>query len=141
MKYILLIFFLVISGENLLGQGLTVYINNKKLATTKISEDPAVISVSRSKYKKASRVTIILDKNSVNTVYKRTLEITGENENLLYQLTDLRSKAGVFKINLVPIKKKLTRQKVLKVYMAEDPANDMMKLPSKRNLLAEIHLK
>ena len=86
-------------------------------------------------------MTLVIGKNSTSSVYKTTLQVTDEDENLLYQQPEPRSKPGIFKINLVPFRRKFLSAGLLKVYLAEDPANDMMKLPSKRNLLAEIHLK
>ena len=141
MKYFILTCLVVFNCCAIKAQNLTVYLNNKKAATISVGEDPVVTNIKVKKYRNTSRLVLALDKQSMKSVYKRTLQVTDENENLLYQLTDSRSNAGVFKINLASLRKKLAGQKVLKVFLAEDPANDMMKLPSKRNYLAELHLK
>lgn len=116
-------------------------INGKKIGEVTITENPAVISVNKMKYKKISNLTLIIKQSSVNNVYKRTLQITDENENQLYEADELRSKVGLYKINLTKIRQQLLKQDIIKVFLAENPANDMMKLPSRRKLLAELHFR
>ncbi len=93
------------------------------------------------KYKKISDLTLIIKQVGVNKVYKRTLQITEENENQLFTINEQRSKVGLYKINLNKMREQLLKQNMLKVFLAEDPANEMMNLPSKRKLLAELHLR
>lgn len=116
-------------------------INGKKIGEVAITKTPAVISVNKMKYKKISNLTLIIKQSSVNNVYKRTLQITDENENQLYEVDELRSKVGLYKINLTKIRQQLLKQDIIKVFLAENPANDMMKLPSRRKLLVELHFR
>lgn len=133
---------LIISG-NVFAQKdvIQLVIGGKKIGEVPITENPAVISVNKMKYKKISDLTLIIKQSGVNKVYKRTLQITDENENQLYGVNEQRSKVGLYKINLTKIRQQLIKQNMLKVFLAEDPANDMMNLPSKRKLLAELHLR
>ena len=69
------------------------------------------------------------------------MEITDAKENILYSINESSSIHGWYKINPASIRAKLLKQEVIKVYLAENPANDMMKVPPGRKLLAKLHLK
>ncbi len=139
----LLVLFTLLFSVKLFAQKdvVTLIIKGKKVGEQNISESPSAISVNKMKYKKISDLTVIIKQSTVNKVYKRTLQITDENESMLFSVNEQRSKVGLYKINLTKIRHQLLQQDIIKVYLAEDPANDMMKLPSKRNLLAELHLR
>ena len=119
----------------------TLTINGKKVGEQIITEDPPVINVSKIKYKKISGLTLMVRQKAVNKIYERTLQITDENESLLFSVNEQRSKIGLYKIDLTKMRKQLLQQDIIKVYLAEDPANEMMRIPSKRQLLAELHLR
>ena len=139
----LLVLFTLLFSVKLFAQKdvVTLIINGKKVGEQNITESPTAISVNKMKYKKISDLTVIIKQSTVNKVYKRTLQITDENESMLFSVNEQRSKVGLYKINLTKIRHQLLQQDIIKVYLAEDPANDMMKLPSRRNLLAELHLR
>ena len=139
----LLVLFTLLFSVKLFAQKdiVTLIINGKKVGEQNITESPAAISINKMKYKKISDLTVIIKQSTVNKVYKRTLQITDENESMLFSVNEQRSKVGLYKINLTKIRHQLLQQDIIKVYLAEDPANDMMKLPSRRNLLAELHLR
>ncbi len=119
----------------------TVVVNGKLFGKAAIGEDPAVINVNKLKYKKVPDLTVMIRQSSVNRIYKRTLQITDEKEQNLFSVPEQRSKIGSYKINLIKVRQQLLKQSIIKVFLAEDPANDMMRIPSKRKLLAELHLK
>ena len=139
----LLVLFTLLFSVKLFAQKdiVTLVINGKKVGEQNITESPSAISVNKMKYKKISDLTVIIKQSTVNKVYKRTLQITDENESMLFSVNEQRSKVGLYKINLTKVRRQLLQQDIIKVYLAEDPANDMMKLPSRRNLLAELHLR
>ena len=116
-------------------------IGGKVIGETTITDNPAPINVNKLKYKKISDLTVIIKQNTVNKIYKRTLQITDENKSLLFSVNEQKIKAGMFKINLTKMRQHLLQQDTIKVYLAEDPANSMMKIPSKRQLLTELHLR
>lgn len=119
----------------------SVIINGKKVGQQAISENPSAINVNKAKYKKISALLVMVKQSTVNNIYKRTLQITDENEGLLFSVNEQKTKTGFFKINLAKTRQQLLGQHVIKVYLAEDPANDMMKMPSKRQLLAALHFR
>lgn len=120
---------------------ISVLINGKKMGETTITDQPAVINIKKIKYKNISAVTIIIKQAMRNDAFKRSIEITDENENSFYKVNELSSKHGWYKINLAPIRSKLLKENVIKVFLDEDPANSMMRIRSSRKLLAEIHFK
>ena len=142
-RFPILILFTLLFSVKLFAQKdvVTLIINGKKVGEQNITESPSAISVNKMKYKKISDLTVIIKQSTVNKVYKRTLQITDENESMLFSVNEQRSKVGLYKINLTKVRHQLLQQDIIKVYLAEDPANDMMKLPSRRNLLAELHLR
>lgn len=119
----------------------TLLIDGKKMGDRVITDSPAIITANKLKYRKASEVILILKQIPVNNIYKKTIQITDENESVLLEANEVRSKPGWYKINIPAIKQKLLNQKIIKVFLAENPANDMMKMLSKRTLLAEVHFK
>ena len=119
----------------------TLTINGKKVGEQTITENPAVINVSKIKYKKISDLTLMIRLKAVNKIYKRTLQITDENESLLFSVNEQKSKVGLYKMDITKMRQQLLQQYIIKVYLAEDPANEMMRIPSKRQLLAELHLR
>ena len=120
---------------------ITVIINGKKAGEKMVAEDPVIVSVNKNRYKKLSGLTVMIRQASVNKIYKRTLQITGANEELLFRVPEQRSKPGSYKINLIKTRTLLLKQDIIKVFLAEDPPNEMMRIPSKRKLLVELHLK
>jgi transposase len=119
----------------------TLIINGKKVGERTVTENSSVINVNKTKYKKISDLTVRVKQATVNKIYKRTLQITDENESLLFTVQEQKTKIGLFKINLTKTRQQLLRQHVIKAYLAEDPANSMMKILSKRQLLAELHFR
>ena len=116
-------------------------INGKAIGEVPITENPAVISVSKVKYKKISELTLIVKQKAVNKIYKRTLQIMDENDTLLFSVNEQKAKIGWYKINLTKMRQQLLQQDIIKVYLAQDPANEMMSIPSKRQLLTVLHLR
>jgi hypothetical protein len=119
----------------------SVSVNGKRPGKIAVAEDPVVTSVNKMQYKKISNLTVTIKQGSVNRIYKRTLQVTDENENLLFKIAEQKSKIGLYKIDLSKKRRLLLKQDIIKVFLAEDPPNDMMRIPSKRKLLAVIHLK
>ena len=126
---------------SVLAQDVSLIINGKKIGERTITDSPSVIDVKKSRYKNITTATVIIKQSTRNNVFKRIIEITDANETILYTINESSSKPGWYKINLTSMRVKLLKQEVIKVYLAENPANDMMKVRSSRKLLAELHLK
>ena len=120
---------------------ITLSVNGKRIGKITVAEDPVVLTVNKIQYKKITNLTITIKQSSVNKVYKRTLQVTDENESLLCNVAEQRAKIGLYKIDITKKLQLLLKQKTIKVFLAEDPPNAMMRIPSKRKLLAEIYLK
>ena len=120
---------------------ITLSVNGKRIGKITVAEDPVVFTVNKIQYKKITNLTITIKQSSVNKVYKRTLQVTDENESLLCNVAEQRAKIGLYKIDITKKLQLLLKQKTIKVFLAEDPPNAMMRIPSKRKLLAEIYLK
>ena len=143
MRKIILTLVVLIFSVNLFAQDdiIRLIINGKTIGQVPITENPAIISVNKLSYKKISDLTLIIKQKVVNKIYKRTLQITDKNESLLFSVNEQRTKAGLYKIDLTKMRQQLLQQDIIKVYLAEDPANAMMRIPSKRQLLTELHLR
>lgn len=120
---------------------ISVIINGKKIGETTISDQPAVIEIKKIKYKNLPAVTLIIKQALRNDAFKRSIEITDENESKLYTVYESSSKQGWYKIKLAAIRSNLLKENLIKVFLDEDPANSMMRIRSSRKLLAVIHLK
>ena len=119
----------------------SVSVNGKRIGKIAVAEDPVIVTVNKMQYKKIPKVSIMIKQSAVNRIYKRTLQVTDENESLLFHIAEQRSKIGLYNVDLTKKRQLLLKQNIIKVFLAEDPPNDMMRIPSKRKLLAEIHLK
>jgi len=120
---------------------LRLVINGEEISKKSETGTPEIIAVDKVKYKKTSYIILILKRFPVNTVYKRSLQITDTNENPLQEISEQKSKVGWFKISLIKIRPLLLKQEIIKVFLLENPANDMMKLPSRKKLLTELHFR
>ncbi|MEO6221302.1 MAG: hypothetical protein ABIO81_12795, partial [Ginsengibacter sp.] len=83
---------------------------------------------------------VLIEQKNPNAAYKRTIELTDENGIRLYTVDESKETSGVYNVGLADICKKLASKKIIKVMFLENPANDMLMLPSKMKQLAEIHL-
>lgn len=142
-KLIFITAFAIMMSANVMAQKniVTLLIDGKKTGERVVTDSPAIITVNKMKYKKVFEITLILKQTPVNNVYKKTIQVTDENESVLFEANELRSKHGWYKIKIAAIKQKLRDQKIIKVLLAENPANGMMKMLSRRTLLAELHFK
>ncbi|MDQ6756004.1 MAG: hypothetical protein M3004_03630 [Bacteroidota bacterium] len=142
-KIIFIAVFLIAAVTNVAAQKniVTLMINGKKIGERTIVDSPAIINVNKMKYKNISDISVIIKQVSVSNIFKRSLQITDDDETQLLSVNETRSKHGVYKIPIAGIRQKIMDQKIIKIFLAEDPANPMMMVRSSRKLLAELHLK
>lgn len=138
MKTFLITVVALLFTGNLIAQDIvSLIINGKKIGQSVVTETPPVINVNKTKFKNIKSLAVTIKQAAANNVYKRTLQITDKNESVLYEINE--SKHGLYKINLTAFGANILKQKIIKVFLAENPANSMMRILSKRTLLAEIH--
>jgi thioredoxin-related protein len=58
----------------------SVSVNGKKIGKIAVADDPVVVNVNKMEFKKVTNLTITIKQSSVNRIYKRTLQITDEND-------------------------------------------------------------
>ena len=143
LKLIFTAAFAIITYANVLAQKnvITLLIGGKKVGERIVTDSPAIITVNKLKYKKVTDITLIIKQSPANNIYKRTLQVTDENESVLFEVNESRLKHNWYAIKVAAIKQKLTDQKIIKVFLAENPANNMMKMLSRRTLLAALYFK
>lgn len=143
MKTILLAVFIVVSAMTLQAQDvLHLSINNKSIGEAPVnSETPMVLQVSKAKYRNIKSLILEYRQTQPVAAYKKSIEITDDKESVLYTGEELSSKPGKFAIVSASSLKKLAKQNILKVYILLNPRNDRMGMPSRRNLVAELHMK
>ena len=105
-----------------------------------VPEKGIQMNLKRSNYATISNITVEVKLQSNSEVYKKNIELNGDNANFTTSASEFK-KSGRYYFNLVPVKKKLLKQKIIKVYLQQNPANSMMMMPSKSTLLAEISFK
>jgi hypothetical protein len=117
---------------------LSAIVNGKKTSEKIITETAGKLTVQRVKYKNVHSLTLVLNHHG-SSVYKRSVEFTNESGTPVYHVQESKSKRGLFIINLSQARHIIAKERLLKLYLLEDPSNDLMALPSRRNLLIEIH--
>lgn len=118
---------------------LSVLINGKKSPETILYDSAVVINVQKSKYKNVSSISLVYREKILPKIYKRSIDITNDSDKLLYHTRESKLKPGLFSMNIVRLRRISVIEKTIKLYLLEDPANDMMALPSRRRLLAVLH--
>ena len=118
----------------------SVLINGKKIGERVIKENADIIQVQKLKFKNVTLLTVVYQQVNMSKVYKRSLEITNQDDSSLYHVQESKLKPGWFRINIPIARKIFLKEKKIKVYLLEDPANDLMALPSRRKLLVELKM-
>ncbi len=140
LNFFLVIVITVFISENIFAQDkVSVIMNNKMVGETVIPENPLILSVSKAKYKNLSKLVLKYTSQNAESPYKRSIEVTDAAENSFYIINE--SKGGLYNINLTSVKNKILAQKVIKIFLIMNPANDRMSMPSTRKLIIELHLK
>lgn len=117
-----------------------IIINGKTIGEVTIAGSPAVVNIDELKYKNVAKAVLNLKQSAVVSAYKRSIQVTDENENELYQVNESKSQPGTYNINTAAIRQKLLNKKMLKVFLLENPVNERMSIPSRRKLMIELHL-
>ena len=116
-------------------------INSRSIGEITIGPTPAIVEAVRSKYKNAKKVELEYRQSMPVAAYKRTLEITDTDEKQICTINESATKPGYYTINSSTTLKKLLKEKVIKVFLLQNPRNERMAMPSRRSLLIEVHMK
>ena len=140
-QFLIVSFLLAISTQMIAQETTTVYINNKKAAQTVIKPDQtkASLLIKKSKYKNYKSIIITVSGEYIGSeVYKRSLEISGENSNII---DETKNKPGHFDISKTGAVKILLAGKTVSLYLLLNPSNPLMTMPSRRVFLGDIMMK
>ena len=141
-KILISVLFVLLVHENIFSQMmLSARIQKKETEKIRVDDEPAIIAFKKSDYKDVCNFDVILVEKNASSAYKRTIELTDGSGSRLYASDESRENPGVYNIDLSVICKKISSQTIIKIMLLENPANDLMMLPSKMKQLAEIHLK
>ena len=117
-------------------------INNKFVGKLSVgSSNPVVLEEKRSRYKAVKKVALDFNQFESAAAYKRTLEITDEQEKSIYTIEESPNKPGYYFITSPSVIKKILKENTIKLYLLQNPKNNRMMMPSRRNLLVELHMK
>ncbi len=141
-KIIISLISILLAQENVFSQMmLSARIQGKETEKIQVDDEPAIVSFKKSDYKDVCKFDLILENKNASSVYKRNIELTDASGTSLFTSDESRENPGVYNIGLSGICKKIASQTIIKIMLLENPANDLMMLPSKMKQLAEIHLK
>ncbi len=120
---------------------LSARIQGKETEKKSLDEGPVSIDINKNDYKGVCNFDLVVEEKNNSSAYRNTIEIEDSNGSKLYSADESENNPGVFKINPADKCKLITSQKMLKIVLFQNPANDKMMMPSRRKQLAEVHLK
>ena len=120
----------------------SVFINGVKKAEyiTKTDETTGSINLKKSDCKKTKQLTVQIKGEHIgSTIYKRTVEVTGNADQSLLKVPETAGMPGQF--ILTKLKSMLVKGTPLKLYLLMNPADDRSMIPSKRIYMGTIAAK
>ena len=117
---------------------ISAIVDGKKTHEKVITDTPPILTIRRAKFKNVHSLVLVC-RLPVNKVYKRSVDFANQDDLTVYQIQESKLKPGSFIINVIMAHRIIAKQKIVKVYLNEEPSNDLMALPSHRKLLIEIH--
>lgn len=129
---ILLLFFAAGANAQLT---VNVFINGIKSGQYIVKEDQteAGIWYKKAVYRSMNKLTIeVKGKVLKNDAYKRVVEAVDDNSKSLFISPETPGVLGQFDLTDKAISKRLSKGKIVKLYLQMDPANPMSKAPSRR---------
>ena len=129
---------LMVNGQDILR----LVVNNKNIGEVKLDNvTPLVLQANKAKYKKSKSAFLIYKQQQPVAVYRKSMEITDEKDNLILNIEESSTTPGRFSISSSMVIKKIFAHPSIKLYLMLSPKNEMMAMPSRRNLLVELHMK
>ena len=116
------------------------YINN--INKGEIKMDPSKVmnaEVSLKKYAKTKSLFIEIGNTKEPGPFKQTLQLTNKDDSVLLSVPENSLHSGRFNIDIRKLKSLVRSFKDQKIYELQDPKNPMMRMPSRRSLLLNIH--
>ena len=117
-------------------------LNNKVIGKVSISPGTTLkFTAARGKYKNIKTGSVQLIHQQAIPAYKESLEIADENDTVLLLTEESEGKPGNFIFSNQTTIKSLLKHSQLKIFLVQNPRNERMSMPSRRNLLAVLDLK
>ena len=140
-----LILLLLFSATGTYAQDtVNVFINKLKSGQyiIKANQEDGGIWYKKKVYKNMSRLAIEVKGQYIGSnIYKRVVDVTDDKENSLFKAPESPGIFGQFMLTEKSVIKRLSMGKMVKLYLQMDPANDMMKAPSRRVFIGTLTAK
>ena len=140
-----LILLLIFSATGTYAQDtVNVFINNLKAGQyiIKANQEDGGIWYKKKVYKNMGRLAIEVKGQYIGSnIYKRVVDVTDDKENSLFKAPESPGIFGQFMLTEKSVIKRLSMGKMVKLYLQMDPANDMMKAPSRRIFIGNLTAK
>lgn len=140
-RTILLMLSLFFAGKSFSQFTIKVFINGTLSGQYNIKEGQTDSGLWYKKklYRNMQRLSIEVKGASIqNAMYKRVVDITDEKENSLFNAAETPGIPGQFNLTDKVVLKTLAGGKKVKLYLLLDPANEMIKAPSRRYFIGNL---
>lgn len=121
-----------------------VFINGTRSGQYIIKEDQndGGIWYKKTVYKNMNRLSIeVKGKMAENDFYKKNVEVTDDKDNPLFTAPETGGVKGQFVLTDKAIKKRLSKGKMIKLYLQMDPSDPRSKAPSRRIFIGNLTAK
>ena len=139
---VMLLLFIAVSSNAQVT--VNVFINGIKSGQYAVKQDQtdAGIWYKKAVYKSMNKLTIeVKGKVLNNDAYRRVVEAVDDNSNSLYIASETPGVLGQFDLTTKAISKRLSKGKIVKLYLQMDPASASSKAPSKRIFIGNLTAK
>ena len=76
-----------------------------------------------------------------NNAYKRMVDVTDEGDNSIYVAPETPSIKGQFLLSDKAVLKRLSKGKMIRLYLQMEPVNDKSKMPSRKLFIGNLTAK
>ena len=121
-----------------------VFINGVKSGQYIIKADQADggIWYKKKVYRNMSKLLIeVTGKNITSAMFKRVVDVTDEQQNSIFITPETPGIFGQFSLTEKDVIKRLSRGKMVKLYLQMDPSNEKSKAPSHRYFIGNLTAK
>ena len=118
---------------------LMINTRNAGQCITQPDQTETMLHIKKVNLRSVKNITLIVKGEHTRAgVYKRDLEISGDESVIVHET---RLRPGFFNLSRTSVKKDLLAGKTVQLYMIMNPANNMMKIPSRRMFLVNLMMK
>lgn len=139
---VIILLFALLSKSSSAQSYIKLTLNNKLVGKAVVPDQaPITFEVPINKYKNIKSLIVEYILKEPMDVYKKNIEIAGDNDVMIAGTNEESLKPLRLAVSSNSLLKKIYHQKTLKLYIILNPRNPMMSMPSRKNLLAEVHFK